>query len=97
MRYINHWPDIIELGLPETVAQELQHRLLEPFADETSAKEFWNETSSTIIILEPTDSITDLQGDDTKNSGSQRVTTPYCVRDFHSQSSASFAWRTGCQ
>ena len=62
MQYINHWPDISKLALPETVAQDLQHRLLEPFDSEDSAKAFWNETSTTIIILDPNDSITALKG-----------------------------------
>ena len=62
MQYITHWPDITELALSETLAQDLQHRLLEPFDSESSAKEFWEETSSTIIILDPSDSITSLKG-----------------------------------
>ena len=57
MQYINHWPDMTKLALPETVAQDLQRRLLEPFDSEASAKEFWQETPSTIIILDPLDSI----------------------------------------
>ena len=40
MQYTNHWPDMSELALPGTVAQDLQHRLLEPFDSEASAKEF---------------------------------------------------------
>lgn len=31
MQQINHWPDITELALPETLDQDLYHRLLEPF------------------------------------------------------------------
>ena len=61
MQYINHWPDITKLSLPETVAQDLHHRLLEPFDDEAAAKEFWIETSTTLIILDPTDSIKALK------------------------------------
>ena len=64
MQYINHWPDISKLALPKTVAQDLQHRLLEPFDSEVSAKAFWNESSTTIIILDPSDSITALKGSD---------------------------------
>ena len=47
MQHINHWPDITELALPETVAQDLRHRLLEPFDSEASAREFWYETATT--------------------------------------------------
>ena len=61
MQYINHWPDITKLSLPEPVAQDLHVRLLEPFDSEASAKAFWQETSSTLIILDPTDNITQLK------------------------------------
>ena len=64
MQYINHWPDIKELALPETLAQDLQHLLLQPFDSEASAKAFWREAPSTIIILDPSDSITALKGSD---------------------------------
>ena len=57
MQYINHWPDATEPALPKTVSQELYRQLLEPFDSEASAKEFWNETSTTIIILDPRNSI----------------------------------------
>ena len=63
MQYINHWPDTAELTLPETVAQDLQHRLLEPFDSAGEAKAFWNESSSTLIILDPHDSIQSLKQD----------------------------------
>jgi len=59
MQTINHWPDITKLALPKTVAQDLYRQLLEPFEDELSAKEFWIEAPSTLIILEPQDSIED--------------------------------------
>ena len=64
MQYINHWPDVAELSLPEPVAQDLHRRLLEPFDSGTSAKEFWKESSTTIIILDPTDNITQLKESD---------------------------------
>ena len=63
MQYITHWPDKTELALPETLAQDLQRRLLEPFDSEGEAKEFWAETYSTVIILDHADSISDLQQD----------------------------------
>ena len=65
MQQINHWPDMAEITLPEAVSQDLLHRLLEPFDSKASAKDFWNETSSTLIILAPTDDITQLKESDT--------------------------------
>jgi len=53
MQQINHWPDVAELSLPETVSRDLHRRLMEPFDSEGEAKEFWEETRTTIIILEP--------------------------------------------
>lgn len=63
MQYINHWPDITEPALPEAVTQDLFEQLLQPFDSKQSAKEFWDETSSTLIILDPNDSIEDLKHD----------------------------------
>ena len=40
MQYINHWPDMAELALPETVAQDLHRQLLEPFDSVGEAKVF---------------------------------------------------------
>ena len=54
MQYINHWPDITELALPEEVS-------------EGEAKEFWDETFSTVIILNPSDNITALKESDVWN------------------------------
>ena len=65
MQYINHWPDIKVLALQKTLAQDLHRQLLEPFDSAGEAKAFWEETSSTIIILDPTDSINDLEESDT--------------------------------
>ena len=57
MQYINHWPDVTEPALPETVTQELFEQRLQPFNSEGEAKEFWQETPSTLIILDHSDSI----------------------------------------
>lgn len=65
MQYINHWPDEAEISLTKTVAQDLYGQLLEPFDSDRDAKEFWKETTSTLIILNPSDSISHLQGSDT--------------------------------
>ena len=64
MQQINHWPDLAEITLPEEVSQDLFLRLIEPFDSESAAKNFWNESSTTLIILDPTDSITALKGSD---------------------------------
>ena len=64
MQYINHWPDMTELTLPKPVSRDLFGQLLEPFNSEASAKEFWEEAPSAIIILDPTDSITALKEND---------------------------------
>ena len=76
MQYINHWPDISKLALPKTVARDLQQQLLEPFDSEVSAKVFWSETSSTIIILDPDDTIEDLKQDSAWNQIDFALTYP---------------------
>ena len=64
MQYINAWPDMAEITLPKAVSQDLLHHLLQPFDSAGEAKEFWNETSSTLIILYSSDSITALKDSD---------------------------------
>ena len=76
MQYINHWPDMSELSLPETVSRDLQQRLLEPFDDESAAKEFWKEAPSTLIILDPSDSINDLEESEAWNEIEFTLTYP---------------------
>jgi hypothetical protein len=41
MQYIDHWPDVTEITLPEAVSQDLFGQLLEPFDSEGDAKQFW--------------------------------------------------------
>jgi hypothetical protein len=65
MQYINHWTDPATLDLPAAVSKDIHQRLLEPFASEQEAKSFWQEAPSTIIILDPTDSIETVQQDET--------------------------------
>lgn len=67
MQQINHWPDMAELTLPKPVSQDLYKQLLEPFDSEDEAKEFWRETYCTLIILDNTDSITQLKEGDEWN------------------------------
>ena len=61
MQYINHWPNSTKLALPEAVAKELYRQLLEHFDSVASAKQFWNESSTTIIIMDHSDTIEVLQ------------------------------------
>lgn len=61
MQQINHWPDPAELLLPEAVSRDLIDQLMKPFDSAEKAKDFWDETFSTLIILDPTDNITALK------------------------------------
>ncbi|GAA6170737.1 hypothetical protein NBRC116592_04070 [Colwellia sp. KU-HH00111] len=56
MQLLDYWPENNILALPEPVSKALLNHLIEPFGDEQSAHEFWNEYPSTIIIIEPKDS-----------------------------------------
>ena len=58
MQLLNYWPDNNILALPEPVRKALFDHLIEPFGDEQSAHEFWDEYPSTIVIIEPKDSNT---------------------------------------
>ncbi|WP_444998440.1 hypothetical protein [Aliikangiella sp. IMCC44359] len=57
MQMINHWPEKHELALPEKAKVALLNHLIEPFGDETAAKEFWSEYSSTIFIISKSDNL----------------------------------------
>ena len=63
MQQIDHWPDQTELPLPEPASRDLSLQLLKPFNSKEEAIEFWQEAPSTIIILDPTDTIQSLQHD----------------------------------
>ena len=67
MQYINHWPDMAKLNIPKAVSQDLLHQLLQPFDSVGEAKDFWEEAPSTIIILDPTETIAQLKDSDTWN------------------------------
>ena len=60
MQLILTWPANINLALPETIKQSLIAHLIVPFGDEESAKSFWSEYPSTLIIIDDTDSIATL-------------------------------------
>jgi len=55
MQLINHWPVSNNLALPETIKKSLLTHLTEPFGDEITAKSFWSEYPSTIVIIEKSD------------------------------------------
>ena len=76
MQYINHWPDIAKLALPDPVAQDLYQQLLEPFNSEGEAKELWAEVPSTIIILNSFDSMSQLMKSDTWSDIAFTLTYP---------------------
>ena len=76
MQQINHWPDVAEMTLPESVAQDLHRQLLDPFNNEGESKEFWEETYSTVVILDPNDTISDLHRDSLWNQIEFALTYP---------------------
>ena len=77
MQTINHWPDdMAEMALPEAVSQDLFLQLLQPFDSAGEAKAFWEEAPSTIIILDPTDNITQLKESDAWNQIDFALTYP---------------------
>ena len=76
MQQIDHWPDMSKITLPELVAQDLQRQLLEPFDSEGEAQEFCQETYSTLIILDHTDSITVLKESEEWNQIEFALTYP---------------------
>ncbi len=76
MQYLNHWPDITKLALPDPVAQDLYQQLLEPFSSEGEAKALWVEVPSTIIILNSFDSIDQLMKSDSWSDIAFTLTYP---------------------
>ena len=65
-----------ELTIPKTVTQDLHKQLLEPFDSAGEAKQFWREAPSTVIILDPTDSIEDIKQSDLWNQIEFALTYP---------------------
>ena len=76
MQYINNWPDMAKLNIPKTVTQDLHRHLLEPFDSKREAKEFWNESSTTLIILDDNDNITQLKESEAWNQIEFALTYP---------------------
>lgn len=55
MQLINHWPSESDISLPEPVKQALLAHLIEPFGDQESAKTFWHDYPSMIIVITEND------------------------------------------
>ena len=55
MQLLNHWPSENDISLPVEVKQALLTHLLEPFGDEKSAKVFWHDYPSMIVIFDQND------------------------------------------
>ena len=76
MQYKDHWPDTTTLNLPKAVSQDIHLHLLEPFESEQDAIDFWGESPSSIIILDPTDTFVSLQHSDVWNTIDFALTYP---------------------
>ena len=55
MQLLDYWPENNILALPDPVSKALLNHLIEPFGDEQSAHEFWDEYPPIIVIIEPKD------------------------------------------
>ena len=55
MQVLKHWPSESEITLPEEIKQALLTHLTEPFGDKESAKTFWQEYPSMIIVITEND------------------------------------------
>lgn len=55
MYFTTVWPGAIDLGLPSDAHKSLMALLIEPFEDESAAKQYWADNSGTLIILQPED------------------------------------------
>lgn len=54
MHITDAWP-LDSLTIDSTVATAIHHYLLEPFANETVARQFWQDTATQFIYIEATD------------------------------------------
>lgn len=62
MQCFNYWPELSKMALPELVAQDFYQHLLMPFSSKATAKEFWDDAPSSIIILNDFDCLDHLRG-----------------------------------
>lgn len=57
MQVITAWSDIKALTAPQALIDALLDHLIEPFADEGTARAFWASYSSVIFFFDSTDSV----------------------------------------
>ncbi|EHY1015028.1 hypothetical protein K2V14_003767 [Vibrio vulnificus] len=56
MKKVNKFEEVASLPMPDGVKAKLLEHLIEPFGDEESTKAFWDEVSTTLYLLEESDS-----------------------------------------
>ncbi|NOH25230.1 hypothetical protein [Vibrio europaeus] len=55
MKKVNKFEEVVSLPIPDGVKAKLLEHLIEPFGDEESAKAFWDEVSTTLYLIEESD------------------------------------------
>jgi len=61
MKLINRWPLADDFDLPQETVNDVMNLLLEPFDNEEAAKALWRELGTTLIVIDPDDSLESLQ------------------------------------
>lgn len=56
MQVIQSWRELKALKKPKVLVSALLNHLIEPFGDEVSTREFWDECPCTVFIFDPKDS-----------------------------------------
>ncbi|MCR9500921.1 hypothetical protein [Vibrio vulnificus] len=55
MKKVNKFEEVVSLPMPDSVKAKLLEHLIEPFGDEESTKAFWDEVSTTLYLIEESD------------------------------------------
>ena len=55
MKIVNKFEEIEALPMPDDVKAKLLEHLIEPFGDEESTKAFWDDVSTTLYLIEESD------------------------------------------
>lgn len=55
MKKVNKFEEVASLPMPDGVKAKLLEHLIEPFGDEESTKAFWDEVSTTLYLIEGSD------------------------------------------
>ncbi|MBF4366244.1 hypothetical protein, partial [Vibrio anguillarum] len=55
MKTVNNFEEVASLPMPDSVKATLLEHLIEPFGDEESTKAFWDEVSTTLYLIEESD------------------------------------------